>query len=175
MEKGNNFLVGIYDDEDVLLEAVGKVKKSGVKIHECYTPFPVHGLDDAMGYHYSNLPIVGFLFGMTGTICALTMMIGMMGFDWPMDIGGRPYIPLPDFIPITFELTVLLCAFGMTISFFIASNLNPWSTPRMFDPRSVDHKFVMAIDLAANKQDAASITSILKSSGATEVNKKSFE
>jgi hypothetical protein len=175
MEKANNFLVGIYDDEDVLLDAVGKVKKSGVKIYECYTPFPVHGLDDAMGYNYSNLPIVGFLCGVTGTICALVMMIGMMGFDWPMDIGGRPYIPLPDFIPITFELTVLLCAFGMTISFFIVSNLNPWSTPRMFDPRSVDHKFVMAIDLADNKQDAASITTILKGSGATEVNKKSFE
>src|SRR6266704_4626863 len=113
MEKANNFLVGIYDDEDVLLDAVGKVKKSGVKIYECYTPFPVHGLDDAMGYNYSNLPIVGFLCGVTGTICALVMMIGMMGFDWPMDIGGRPFIPLPAFIPITFEVTVLFSAWGM--------------------------------------------------------------
>jgi hypothetical protein len=175
MEKGSNFLVGIYDDEDVLVNAVGTVKEKGVKIHECYTPFPVHGLDDAMGYEYSNLPIVGFLFGMTGTICALSMMIGMMGFDWPMDVGGRPYIPLPDFIPITFELTVLLCALGMTGTFFVVSDLKPWGKPVLFDARSVDHKFVMAIDLGHNKLSSSEIEDILRSTGASEVNKKSFE
>ena len=57
----------------------------------------------------------------------------------------------------------------------MVSNLKPWGTPRMFDPRSVDHKFVMAIDLSQNKSDAAAIESILKSSGASEVNRKSFQ
>jgi hypothetical protein len=175
MEKGKNFVVGVYEDEAVLIDAVGKIRNQGVKIKEVFTPYPVHGLDNALGYHYSNLPIAGFLFGLTGTITALSMMIYMLGFDWPMDIGGKPNIALPDFIPVTFELTVLFCALGMTGTFFVASNLNPWSTPKMFDPRSTDDKFVLAVDLAANTLSAEQLASLLKESGAAEVSNKTME
>ena len=175
MEKGKKFVVGVYDDEAVLMTAVEKIRSKGVKIHEVYTPYPVHGLDNALGYKYSNLPIAGFLFGICGTITGLTMMIWMLGFDWPMDIGGKPHIPLPAFIPITFEITVLFCALGMTGTFFVASNLNPWTTPKMFDPRSVDDKFVMTLDVATNKQDSAQLKSILSETGASEVTTKSLE
>jgi hypothetical protein len=175
MEKGKNFVVGVYEDEAVLIDAVGKIRNQGVKIKEVFTPYPVHGLDNALGYHYSNLPIAGFLFGMTGTIVALSMMIYMLGFDWPMDIGGKPNIALPDFIPVTFELTVLFCALGMTGTFFVASNLNPWSTPKMFDPRSTDDKFVLAVDLASNTLSADQLASLLKESGAAEVSNKTME
>ena len=175
MEKGKNFVFGVYDDEAVMMNAVGQIRAKGVKIHEVYTPYPVHGLDNALGYNYSNLPIAGFLFGIVGTITALSMMIGMLGFDWPMDIGGKPHIPLPAFIPITFELTVLFCALGMTGTFFVASNLNPWSTPDMFDPRTTDDKFVIVFDTASSKQDSAALKSILSETGASEVNTKSLE
>ena len=176
METGKKFILGVYDDEDVLIEAVGKVRKAGVKIHEVYTPFPIHGLDTALGYNYSNLPAASFLYGITGTITALSTMIWMLGFDWPQNFGGRNNIPLPDFIPITFEFTVLLAAHGMVLTFLIISNLAPWNyKPKMFDPRSVDDKFIMAIDLEKNKLDSASLKSILKDSGAEEVNDKSLE
>lgn len=176
MEKGKNFIVGVYKDEDELITGVAKVRKAGVKIHEVYTPFPVHGLDAALGYKPSNLPIVAFLFGMTGTILALTMMIGMLGYDWPMDIGGKPYIALPDFIPITFEATVLLASLGMVGTFLVISNLKPWGyKPFMFDPRSTNDKFVMAIDLGKNKLDVGDITQLLSESGAVEVNSKNLE
>lgn len=171
--ESKNFVVGVFDDEDVLVEAVGKIRHSGVKIHEVYTPFPVHGLDTALGYNYSNLPIAAFLFGMTGTISALTMIIYMLGFDWEMNIGGKSSLPLPDFIPVTFEATVLLAAFGMTFTFFFASKVLPWRPkPFMFDPRSTDDKFVMAIDLGKNKMNSADISSLLKQTGASEVNSK---
>src|SRR6185436_545991 len=134
MEKGKNYLLGVYDDEDVLVEAVGKVRGAGVKIKEVYTPFPIHGLDTALGYNASNLPTMSFLYGMTGTILALTTLIWMMGYDWPMDIGGKGTIALPDFIPITFEFTVLLAAHGMVLTFFIVSNLAPWNyNPELLD------------------------------------------
>jgi len=90
-----------------------------------------------------------------------------------MDIGGKPHIPLPAFIPITFELTVLFCALGMTGTFFVASNLNPWTQPTLLDPRSVDDKFVLALDLATNKQTSAQLSSILSETGASEVKIKS--
>ena len=113
MDADKHFVVGIFDDEDILLSGIKKVRKSGVKIQEVYSPFPVHGIDDALGYKKSRLPIAAFLFGMTGTMLALTMQIGMLGFDWPMIIGGKNFASLPPFIQVTFELTVLLAALGM--------------------------------------------------------------
>jgi len=176
MERDKNFILGVYDDEDVLLGAVTKVRESGVKIHEVYSPFPVHGLDEVLGYKRSRLPIAAFLFGMLGTILALTMQFYMMKWDWPMIIGGKDYASLPTFIPVTFEMTVLLAAFGMVGVFMISSNLKPWAQPRIFDIRITDDKHVMAIDLATNAGlGEEKISEVLKSSGATEVNKKSFE
>lgn len=176
MAKGKNFLLGVFNDEDVLINAVSGLRKSGVKIHEAYTPFPVHGLDEALGYKPSNLPTVGFLFGLTGTICALALTIGTMGFDWPMDIGGKPFIPLPNFIPVTFELTVLLASLGMVASFLIVANLKPWGyKPFMFDSRSTDDMHIIAIDLDKNKISEADITKLFTQYGAVEVNSKTLE
>ncbi len=157
-------------------DKIEKVRGSGVKIHEVYSPYPVHGLEHALGYKRSKLPIAAFLFGMLGTSLALTMQFYMMKFDWPMIIGGKNYAAFPDFVPVSFEMTVLLAAFGMVGVFLITSNLKPWAQPRIFDVRSTDDKHIMAIDLANNtslKEDK--IKSILTSSGATEVNRKSFE
>jgi hypothetical protein len=168
------YLVGIFDDEDILLHGVDGIRDKGVKIHEVYTPFPVHGLDEALGYKRSRLPIAAFLFGMTGTILALTMQIWMLGYDWPMIIGGKNFVSLPPFIPVTFELTVLLSALGMVATFFIVSDMKPYKTPRSYDIRSTDDKHVMAINLASNKLSKEDISRILKDNGASEVNEKNF-
>ncbi|UCS95393.1 DUF3341 domain-containing protein [Echinicola marina] len=176
MERDTNFILGIYEDEDVLKDAVTKVRESGVKIHEVFTPYPVHGLEDVLGYNRSKLPIAAFLFGLLGTCLALTMQLLMMSVDWPMIIGGKDFAPLPDFIPVTFELTVLLASFGMVGVFMISSDLKPWAQPRIFDLRSTDDKHVMAIDIANNANiEEAKIKELLQSSGASEVNNKSFE
>lgn len=173
---GKHYLVGIFDDEDVLVDGVKKVRENGVKIHECYTPFPVHGLEKVLGYKESRLPVVAFLFAMTGTTLAITMQTFMMTYDWPMLIGGKPYFPWPDFVPITFELSVLLAAFGMVGTFLVISDLKPYKLyPRMFDERSTDDKHVMAIDLDLNDKNEEDIQAILSAAGASEVNKKDFE
>ncbi|MDH5365646.1 MAG: DUF3341 domain-containing protein [Cyclobacteriaceae bacterium] len=175
MESGKNFVLGIYNDEDVLLEAVTKVRESGVKIHEVYSPFPVHGLEDALGYKRTRLPIAAFMFGLLGTSLALTMQTWMLGVDWPMIIGGKNFISLPPFIPVTFELTVLLSALGMVATFMIVSDLKPYKKPRMFDIRSTDDKHVMAVDLGSNNLSKAEIGKVLNESGASEVNDKNFD
>lgn len=176
MEKDTHFILGVYDDEDVLLHAVEEVRGTGVKIHEVYSPYPVHGLEHVLGYKRSKLPIAAFLFGLLGTTLALTMQFYMMKFDWPMIIGGKDHGAFPDFIPVTFELTVLLASFGMVSVFMIVSNLKPWAQPRIFDLRSTDDKHIMAIDIANNSGlELERIREILRSSGATEVNNKSFE
>lgn len=174
MESNKHFIVGIFEDEDVLLKAVENSRDKGIKIHEVYSPFPVHGLDEALGYKRSRLPIAAFLFGMTGTSLALLMQFWMLGYDWPMIIGGKNHVSLPPFVPVTFELTVLLAAFGMVGTFFIVSDMKPYKYPRQFDLRSTDDKHVMAIDLANNKLSKDELASILKSNGASEVNEKNF-
>lgn len=174
MDSDKNFVVGIYGDEDVLLSAVEKIQEKGLKIHEVYSPFPVHGLDEVLGYKRTRLPIAAFMFGMTGTILALTMQIWMLGYDWPMIIGGKNFASLPPFIPVTFELTVLLSALGMVATFLIVSDMKPYKWPRSYDLRSTDDKHVVAIDLGTNKVGKDEIGRILKDSGAEEVNEKNF-
>ena len=98
----------------------------------------------------------------------------MLGFDWPMIIGGKNHASLPPFIPVTFEFTVLLSAFGMVGTFFIVSDMKPYGWPRQFDLRSTDDKHVMAIDLASNKLSKDEISRILKDNGASEINEKNF-
>lgn len=175
MESNKNFVLGIYDDEDVLLSAIKQVRESGVKIHEVYSPFPVHGIDVALGYKRTRLPIAAFMFGLLGTSLALLMQMWMLGFDWPMIIGGKDFISLPPFIPVTFELTVLLSALGMVGTFMIVSDLKPYKKPRIYDIRITDDKHVMAIDLAKNDLAKDDIKKIVSSSGAGEVNDKDFE
>lgn len=176
MEGNKNFIVGIFEDEDVLIDAVRSVRKSGVKIHEVYSPFPVHGLDEALGYTRTRLPIAAFFFGLTGTILALVMQVWMLGYDWPMIIGGKDFAALPPFIPVTFELTVLLAALGMVATFMIVSDMKPYAWPMQFDVRSTDDKHVLAIDLASNRaMTSDALSRMLKEAGASEVNLKTFE
>lgn len=175
MAHADKFLVGIFEDEDVLLDAIKNVRSEGLKIHEVYSPFPVHGIEHALGYKRSPMSVAAFLFGIIGTSLALTMQIGMMGVDWPMIIGGKDYIPIPSFIPVTFELTVLLASFGMVGTFFVTCNLKPWGKPRIFDLRVTDDKHVMAIDIAGNSKSESEIQKLLEKNGASEVNVKNFE
>ncbi len=175
MEMNKNFIVGVYSDPDRVVKAAEKIIGSGIKIHEVYSPFPIHGIDEVLGYKRSKLPIVAFLFGAAGTILALLMQFWMLGIDWPMIIGGKNFASLPAFIPVTFELTVLLSALGMVGTFMIISDLKPYKKPRLFDIRITDDKHIIAIDEAKNSMDFKKIKSILEETGAEEINKKNFE
>ena len=171
-EKGVKFVVGIYDDEDVLLDAISSIREKGVYIYEVYSPFPVHGIESRLGYKRSRLSVAAFCFGFLGLCLALTMMIGMTTIDWPMIIGGKDFLPLPVFIPVTFEMTVLLSAFGMVGTFFVVSDLKPWGIPKTFDLRSTDNKHVMAIELDKNSLSETELRKLLMTNGASETNIK---
>lgn len=175
MSQGTNYVLGIYEDADVLMDAIKTVREDDVKIEEVYSPFPVHGIENALGYKRSWLSVAAFMFGITGTTLALTMMIGMMGADWPMIIGGKNFVAFPALIPVTFEMTVLFASFGMVGTFFGISNLKPWGKPRIYDIRITDDKHVMAIDLDKNDKSEGDIKKVLKGSGASEVNNKKFD
>lgn len=166
------YILGVFEDEDVVMKAVSDVRGAGVNIHEVYSPYPIHGLDGALGYERARMGIPAFLFGITGTTLAFLLTFWTMGYDWPMNIGGKNFIPFPTNIPIVFELTVLLAAFGMSFTFFAMEGLGPTVKPVIFDKRITDDKIVMAIDLSKNGNGEDVIGDVLKKSGASEVNFK---
>ncbi|GAB4005594.1 DUF3341 domain-containing protein [Spirosoma sp. KCTC 42546] len=168
------FLVGIFDDDDVVLAAVKEVKNAGVRIHEVYTPFPIHGLDVALGHPRSRLGIAAFMFGLSGTLTALALTFYTEGFDWPMIVGGKDSYSPVIYVPVIFELTVLFCALGMVGTFIVSNGMGPTVKPLMYDLRTTDNKFAMAIDLSKNNIGEGDIEQILKKSGAAEVNVKQF-
>ena len=173
MSEIKNYLIGVYDDDEVLLDAIPKLKEKGLKILEAFTPFPVHGIDPALGIKRSRLPQVAFMFGATGLTCALTLQILTLGFDWPLNVGGKPHLPFPSFIPVSFELTVLFAALGMVGTFFLSSGLGPGSKKTIFDPRCSDDKFILVFELEKNTNHSVDeISAMLRSTGATEVNQK---
>ena len=158
------YIVGIFSDEDVVMDAVQKVRGQNIKIHEVFCPYPVHGLDHVLGYDRPRMGVPAFLFGITGTSLAFLLTFWTLGIDWPMNIGGKNFFPFPTNIPIVFELTVLLAAFGMAFTFFFMEGLGPTVKPVIFDLRSTDDKFAMAIDLSKNSVSDSDIQAILKNS-----------
>jgi len=122
------------------------VRKAGYKIHDVYTPFPIHGLDAAMGLRDTSLHTAGFIYGITGTTVAFSFITWAFTTDWPLNIGGKPFFALPAWIPIIFELTVLFAAVGMVLTFCYLCQLAPFVKKDHFNPRSTDDTFVLVIE-----------------------------
>jgi len=162
----------IYNDDDLLMQAVKEVRKKHYHIEEVYTPFPVHGLDKAMGLAPTRIAITAFMYGLVGLTVAITMMNFIMIEDWPQNIGGKPsfsYIEnMPAFVPIMFELTVFFAAHLMVITFYMRSKLWPFKKAENPDVRTTDDHFLMAID--AGKNDVETVSEFLYNTGAVEIN-----
>ncbi len=161
----------IYNDDDVLMSAVKKVRAEKHHIEEVYTPFPVHGLDKAMGLEGTRIAICAFLYGLVGLTVAITMMNFIMIEDWPQNIGGKPsfsYIEnMPAFVPIMFELTVFFAAHLMVITFYLRSRMWPFKEAENPDPRTTDDHFLMEIAVHGNENE---LENLLKETGAVEIN-----
>ncbi len=162
------FVVACFDDEQVLFAAVKQVRKTGYKIHDVYTPMPIHGLDAAIGLRDTSLHTAGFIYGISGTATALGFISWALAYDWPLNFGGKPFFALPAWIPITFELTVLFSAVGMTLTFCYLCQMAPFVKKDHFHPRSTDDLFVMAIECTENTNENDTIN-YLKNIGAIEV------
>jgi hypothetical protein len=170
------FVVGCFEDEKVLFPAVAKVRKAGYKFHDIYTPFPVHGLDSAMGLRETSIHTAGFLYGLIGTTTAVTFMTWVFTKDWPVNIGGKPNFALPAWIPITFELTVLFASVGMVLTYCVRNKLFPGYVPRIFDKRTTDDRFALVFDIdGKSDSDVEKIKQLCNSNGAVEVKKRTFD
>ena len=166
----NKVIYAIYNDDDILMDAVKKTRAAHHHIEEVFTPFPVHGLDKAMGLAPSRLAICAFLYGCVGISFATFMMSYIMIHDWPQDIGGKPsfsYIQnMPAFVPIMFEMTVFFAAHLMVITFYMRSKLWPFKQAENPDVRTTDDHFLMEVTIKDNEEE---LVSFFQNTGAVEV------
>lgn len=166
----NKVIQALYNDDDVLMLAVKKVKAAKHHIEEVYCPFPVHGLDKAMGLAPTRLAITAFMYGLVGLAVSITMMNYIMIEDWPQDIGGKPsfsYLEnMPAFVPIMFELTVFFAAHLMVITFYMRSRLWPFKKAENPDVRTTDDLFLMEIEIHNNEAD---LYALLAETGPVEI------
>ena len=166
----NKVIYAIYNDDDILMDAVKKTRAARHHIEEVFTPFPVHGLDKAMGLAPTRLAICAFLYGCVGISVATTMMSYIMIHDWPQDIGGKPSFSfiqnMPSFVPIMFEMTVFFAAHLMVITFYMRSRLWPFKQAENPDVRTTDDHFLMEVAVNDNE---AELVSFFEGTGAVEV------
>ncbi len=161
----------LYTDDDLLMQAVKTTRAENYSILEVFTPFPVHGLDKAMGIAPTRLAITSFIYGLVGLFVAIWMMNFMMIEDWPQNIGGKPsftfFQNMPAFVPIMFELTVFFAAHLMVITFYMRSRLWPFKKAENPDVRTTDDHFLMEIAVANHNVD--DLSDFLSRTGAVEI------
>jgi hypothetical protein len=166
---------GLYNDEEDLKGAVKTANAAHLDIMDVFTPFPVHGLDPILGLKESRLHYLGFIYGATGALFGFLAMTWIFTSDWPTMYGGKPYWSVPAFIPITFEMTVLFAAWGMTITFYTICGMWPGVKAKTLDNRITDDKFCVAFNITdASDAQMDGIRDFFKNTHAAEVNIKTI-
>lgn len=143
-------ITALFDSPDKIISVAKKTAEAGYTRFDINSPYPVHGFDKAMNLKPSKLGFITLVFGLTGSIVALLFMFWTMSIDYPMIIGGKPFFALPAFIPITFEVTVLLASLatviGMIVFFFkFPENRHPLHNTNYIKQVSKD-KFGLVIE-----------------------------
>ena len=168
-----DFVLAVFDDDEKMLSSAFKARDKNIKMYDVYTPFPVHGLDDAMDIKRSFLPYVTFIMGAMGLTLAMTFQWWTSAVSWPTIIGGKPFASWPAFIPVTFEVTVLFAAHGTVAAFLIFNKLYPGKQPMIVHPEQTCNKFIIAIE--KDKVNVDEVTRFFQDQGAIEVQVKNVD
>lgn len=168
-------VTGLFSTPDAIIKAASETAHAGYTKFDVNTPYPVHGMDNAMQLKPSKLGYITLAFGLSGAAIALLLMYFTMAQDYPMIIGGKPFFALPAFIPVTFELTVLFATLatviGMITFFFkFPANSHPLHDSAYMKAVSED-KFGVCIEAADPMFDEEKASAFLKSLGAESIEK----
>ncbi|MCY1043556.1 DUF3341 domain-containing protein [Corallococcus praedator] len=167
----DSWVLAEFATPDALVDATRQMREKGFQGMDTYSPYPLHGGSEALGLPPSRVPFIALGGALTGMVTALAMQTWMNTIDYPLNIGGRPLLSLPAWVPITFELTVLFCAFGIVFGLLGLSKLpQPYHPAFEFEGfRSAStHGYWLSVPHPTG-QDATDTTNQLKSLGATQV------
>jgi hypothetical protein len=165
-------VVAEFDDPEALLSAAEKTASEGYTHLDAYTPFPVHGLTDAIGFKDAKVSWTVFFAGVVGCMAGFGMQIFFLVIDYPHNVGGRGLVSWPSFIPCSFELTILFASFGAVLGMILFNGLprphHPiFSAPR-FERASQD-RFFLCIEGTDPKFDVEHTEAFLRALGAQSV------
>ena len=169
-------VLALFEDPDVTLAAARAVRKAGYRRWDVHSPFPIHGMDEAMGLSRSPVPWITFAAGVCGCALALFILFGTMVYSWPANYGGKPHVAWPSFIPITFEMTVLVAGVSTAIGALWLGGVLRRAVATVFrgeaptlDPDLTSHRFGIFIAAEDPKFDQAKALEQLRELGACEV------
>lgn len=163
-------LVGLFKDPYHLLRAARAFRKKGFHGCDALTPYPVHGLEEALGIRRSWIPWVTLVFGLAGCFGGLWLQVWTSAVDWPLNVGGKPMLSIPAFIPVTFECTVLLGGLATAAALFLICRL-PAFHPRILDREITNDVFALYVPAKTENFREEEIQRALEKAGAYEVKK----
>lgn len=165
-------LIAEFDDPDTLLKATTKAHEAGYRAMDAYSPFPIHGLAEAMGVRKTAVSFITLVGGLTGAITGFGMQWFASVHHYPFSIGGKPDLSWPAFMPITFELTILFAAFSALGSMLLLNGLprphHPIFNAKRFERASSDG-FFLCIERTDAQYDDNETRSFLQGLGPVEV------
>jgi hypothetical protein len=167
-----NLLLAEYDSPSALLKAAEKLRDAGYKHFDCHSPFPIHGLNQAMGLKRSSLGYIVGIAAIIGFTAAITLQWWTSAIDYPIVISGKPLFSYQAFVPVTFALAVLFSAIAATFGMLIINRL-----PQFFHPifsserfkKVTDDSFFISVESKDPLFDPTKTRSLLESSGGHNV------
>ena len=166
----NTAIIGIYNQEELLISALKKISEAKIEINEVFTPYPVHEVFKILK-RKTRIPLYTFLFALLGLVISYTFIYWASVISYPLIYGGKPLHSIPSFIIIGFVSMISLSVLLSFITFLFQTKLFPGKKPKILDSRITDHAFVVLIDRKPEMSavDVKNINSILKDNGAIEV------
>jgi hypothetical protein len=166
------FLVATFADPHELLAAVEPLRRESFRIYDVFAPYPIHGLDQAMGLRRTRLPLVTLLVGLVGLTFALCFQYYTNIFDWPLNVGGKPDNSTLAFVPVCFELTVLLGGLGTVAMLFLRARLYPGKIEQLPAPGATDDRFILVLRRPAALEELARARGLLQEHNAAPIDEK---
>jgi hypothetical protein len=165
----NKYLVATFATPDNLMQAVRGVRAQSLPIYDVYAPFPIHNLDEAMGIRRTRLPWVTLIAGLVGLSFAISFQFYTNVLDWPLNVGGKPDNSTLAFLPICFELTVLIGGLTTFAALLFRARLFPGKKERLPARGITNDKFALVLRQRGENFDAARASSLMESSGAEDI------
>ncbi len=165
----NTRIVALFAREEDLLGAARTARRSGLKTVDAYTPYPVHGLEDAMGLRRSRLTWVCFALGLAGAGFMCWFQFWTSAIDWPVNIGGKPWNSLPAFVPVIFEGMVLTAGVGTTVVFLLISRLLPGLSPSLSIPEVTNDRFALLLEEAGGNFTVEALSKLFSQQHPVEI------
>lgn len=162
-------VVAVFESGEKLKNAARLAREKNLRIFDCYTPFPVHGLEEIVGIRSSRISWFMFCVGMSGALGILAFMFWTTAVDWPINVGGKPWNSLPAFIPITFEVGVLSSGVSTFLFLLFLCGLFPGKKAKLPDPDVTSHAFALVLEEPQNLLSIAEAEKLFKPLGAVRI------